>query len=204
MNSRHILFETHLPNFACDKRSFFCPEVHWKSSGSPAEVQWTEDLANMTDFCPSPVEIQQKSGGRLVEVQQTQISGHSNHFLLLSGLSGLSLDFAWTTSGIQSCPTDSVGLSAESIGNGRVWRSLLDKQWECKVLEIWIVLEGRSPTWLLMWSRTLDLGFWESVEKPVERLQGQWCCSFGHPKWWIHGVDGGCQFCWHFASCLQN
>ena len=34
----------------------------------------------------------------------------SNHFLLLSGLSGLSLDFAWTSSGIQSCPMDSDGL----------------------------------------------------------------------------------------------
>ena len=37
----------------------------------------------------------------------------SNHFLLLSGLSGLSLDFAWTSSGIQSCPMDSDGLPTD-------------------------------------------------------------------------------------------
>ena len=67
----------------------------------------------MTGFCLSPAEIQQKSGGSPVEVQRTQNSGQSNHFLLLSGLSGLSLDFGWTSSGIWSCPTDSDGLPTD-------------------------------------------------------------------------------------------
>ena len=99
-------------------------EVRWKSGRS----QWTEDLANITSFCLSPWEIQWKSSGSPAEVQRTQNSGQSNHFLLL-GLSGLSLDFGWTSSGIQSCPTDSDGLSAESVRNGRVWRKSVRVRW---------------------------------------------------------------------------
>ena len=74
------------------------------------DVQWTEDLANITGFCLSPSEIQRKSNGSPAEVQWTQNSSQSNHFLLLGGLSGLWLDFGWTGSGIQSCPMDSDGL----------------------------------------------------------------------------------------------
>ncbi|EDR06771.1 uncharacterized protein LACBIDRAFT_328502 [Laccaria bicolor S238N-H82] len=57
--------------------------------------------------------VRWKSDGSPADVQQTQNSGQSNHFLLLSSLSGLSLDFAWTCSGIQSCPTDSDGLPTD-------------------------------------------------------------------------------------------
>ena len=74
-----------------------------------------------------------------MEVQWTQNSGQSNHFLLLGGLSGLSPDFAWTSSRIQSCPTVSNRLpmdcplsSSEMAGSDE---SPLDKQWGCKVLK---------------------------------------------------------------------
>ncbi|EDR00190.1 uncharacterized protein LACBIDRAFT_334437 [Laccaria bicolor S238N-H82] len=80
--------------------------------------------------------VRWKSDGSPADVQRTQNSGQSNHFLLLSSLSGLSLDFAWTCSRIQSCPTDSDGLltdcplsPSEMAGSDE---SPLDKQWECK------------------------------------------------------------------------
>jgi hypothetical protein len=66
---------------------------------SRPEVHRTKNLANMTGFCLCPLEF-----------QWTQKSGQSNHFLHVSGLSGLSLDVAWTSSGIQSFPTDSDGI----------------------------------------------------------------------------------------------
>jgi hypothetical protein len=82
-----------------------------------------------------------------MEFQRTQKSGQSNHFLHLNGLSGLSLDFAWTSSRIQSFPMDSNRISTEFRwtvrwvrrkwqGPTKVQRSLLDKQWECEVLSI--------------------------------------------------------------------
>ena len=126
----------------------FCLEVHRKSSGSPAEVQWTEDLANITGFCLSPSEIQRKSSGSPAEVQRTQNSGQSNHFLILGGLSGLSLDFGWTSSGIQSCPTDFRRtvrwVRWKWQGPMKVHRSPLDKQWECKVLRKTKTLSGKK------------------------------------------------------------
>ncbi|KIJ94670.1 hypothetical protein K443DRAFT_27066, partial [Laccaria amethystina LaAM-08-1] len=57
--------------------------------------------------------VRWKSSGSLTEFQRTQKSGQSNHFLHLSGLSGLPLDFAWTSSGIQSFPTDSDGIPTD-------------------------------------------------------------------------------------------
>ncbi|EDR07405.1 uncharacterized protein LACBIDRAFT_327881 [Laccaria bicolor S238N-H82] len=84
-------------------------EVHQKSIRSPAEIQWTENLAIMM----VSASVHWKSDRSPAEVQWTQNSGQSNHFLLLSSLSGLSLDFAWTSSGIQSCPTDSDGLPTD-------------------------------------------------------------------------------------------
>ena len=95
---RHLVATSHLVGVQKEAQRVVVPA----SLGlAPAEVQWTEDLANITGFSLSPSEIQPKSGG------SPQNSGQSNHFLLLSGLSGLSLDFAWTTNGIQSCPTNS-------------------------------------------------------------------------------------------------
>ena len=87
MHSRYILFETYLPNFACGIRKYVTTQTQYFSLYYVA----------------------------MVEVQRTQNSGQSNHFLLLSGLSGLSLDFAWTSSGIQSCPTDSDGLPMDCL-----------------------------------------------------------------------------------------
>ena len=146
-------------------------EVHPKCGRSLAEVQWTEDLANITGFSLSPSEIQQKSSGSLAEVQQSQNSAQSNHFLLLSGLSGLSLDFAWTSSGIQSCPTDFRWtvhwVHRKWQGPTKVRQSLLDKQWECKVMKFsfnkmllnWKKF-GQRARWILVTAISADQLFY--------------------------------------------
>ena len=149
----------------------FCLEVHRKSGGSPAEVQWTENLANITGFCLSPSDIQWKSGGSPAEVQRTQNSGQSNHFLLLGGLSGLSLDFGWTSSGIQSCSTDFRRtvrwVRRKWQGPTKVRQSPLDKQWECKVLSLGMILHK-----LLFF-----------------KLPYRWVISIGFSALWGIGID---------------
>ena len=53
----------------------------------------------------------------------SKLHSQSNHFLLLlSGLSVLSLDFAWTSSRIQSCPMDCLlGWQVQQKSNGVCW-----------------------------------------------------------------------------------
>ena len=91
----------------------FCLEIHWKSIGSPLEVQQTGDLASITGFCLCPSEIRRKSGGSPADIQRTQnpasptiscfrVAWADFHWTL-PGL-------GWTNSGIQPDPMDSDGL----------------------------------------------------------------------------------------------
>ena len=86
-----------------------------------------EGCGNNYHLPPSCTFFAQKSIGSLVEVWQKSSGLRTQQILLVSASvhqkssqspvevqwksnGGLSLDFAWTTSGIQSCPTDSDGL----------------------------------------------------------------------------------------------
>jgi len=88
------------------------------------EVQWTGDLSYFASFLPLEP----------LEVRRTGQSSQSDNFLLQSDFTGLSPDLDWTSSGIWSSPTDSVGsltdCPAESIGIGWVQSKSVGIHWK--------------------------------------------------------------------------
>ena len=100
----------------------FCLEIHRKSVGIPSEVRWTENLTSMTGFCLCPLEIQRKSSGRPTDTESWPVQPFLASKWFEWTFTGLWPDYQWNPVMSNGLWWTSDGLSAESIGNGRVWR----------------------------------------------------------------------------------
>jgi len=132
----------------------FCLEVHWVSSRSLVEVQWTEHLAKYELFLSlssgSPLEVHWKSDRHRILASPT-ISASK---WLEQTFIGLCLDQQWNlviSNGFQQTPME-LWWTVHWIcwkwqGPTKVHQNPLEKQWECKVLII-IPICSFSKAWL--------------------------------------------------------
>ena len=107
----------------------FCLEIHQKSVGSPLEVRRTENLTSMTGFYLCLSEIQWKSSGRPTDTEFQPVQPFLASKWFEWTFTGLWPDYQWNPVMSNGLRRTSDRLSAESIGNGRVWQKSVGIHW---------------------------------------------------------------------------